>query len=72
MHHLVGVTEIAQMLGVTRQRVHKITQTDSTFPEPDAILSAGHIWKRAEVEAWARRTGRLPAEGARQPGRGQR
>ena len=60
MHHLVGVAEIAEMLGVTRQRIHKITLTDPTFPQPEAKLSAGHIWKRADIEAWARRTGRLP------------
>jgi hypothetical protein len=30
------------------------------FREPVAVLSAGRIWRRADVEAWARATGRLP------------
>ncbi len=55
---LVGVAEIADMLGVTRQRVHQLTKT-AEFPRPLAELSAGVIWDRAEVERWARTTGRL-------------
>lgn len=58
MHHLVGVAEIAEMLGVTRQRVHQLTRL-ADFPEPVAVLSAGHIWSREDVERWARQTGRL-------------
>ncbi len=56
---LVGVAEIAELLGVTRQRVHQLTQAPD-FPAPVAELSAGRIYNRDEVEAWARRTGRLP------------
>jgi predicted DNA-binding transcriptional regulator AlpA len=59
VHHLVGVAEIAEMLGVTRQRVHQLMQLEG-FPEPTAELSAGRIWLRTDVEKWARRTGRLP------------
>lgn len=50
---LVGVAEIAEMLGVTRQRVHAIVKTDPTFPEPVAVLSAGKVWLRPDVEKWA-------------------
>lgn len=57
-HHLVGLTEIATMLGLSRQRVHQLTQEDATFPKPTVILKAGLIWERAAVEAWAERTGR--------------
>jgi predicted DNA-binding transcriptional regulator AlpA len=56
---LVGVHEIAEMLGVSRQRVHAITRTHPDFPPPIAELASGRIWRRADVEAWARRTGRL-------------
>lgn len=55
---LVGTAEIADMLGVTNQRVHQLSETDD-FPEPVAVLAAGRIWKRADVEAWARREGRI-------------
>jgi hypothetical protein len=57
---LVGVAEIAAMLGLTRQRVNAIVQTHSDFPKPVAELSAGRIWFRKDIEAWARRTGRRP------------
>jgi predicted DNA-binding transcriptional regulator AlpA len=57
---LVGVAEIAEMLGVTRQRVNAIVQSHSDFPKPVAELSAGRIWLRKDVETWARQTGRRP------------
>jgi len=51
--HLVGVAEVAQLLGVTRQRVNRIVQTHADFPAPEAELSAGRVWKTADIEAWA-------------------
>jgi hypothetical protein len=47
------------MLNVTRQRADQLTRTDG-FPEPVGEISAGRIWHRADVETWARATGRLP------------
>ncbi|HSH58537.1 MAG TPA: hypothetical protein VK988_02635 [Acidimicrobiales bacterium] len=58
-HHLVGVAEIARLLGVSRQRVDEIAKKDPGFPQPEAVITAGRIWKREDVEAWARRTGRI-------------
>ncbi len=58
MHHLVGLSEIAKMIGLTRQRVDQLVRLPD-FPEPDAVLAAGRIWRREDVEAWARETGRL-------------
>jgi predicted DNA-binding transcriptional regulator AlpA len=58
MHHLVGVTEIAQMLGVSPQRVIQLCQKPD-FPEPTAVLANGRIWHRADVEEWAKQTGRI-------------
>lgn len=55
---LVGVAEIAEMLQVSRQRVHKIVATDKTFPDPVAVLSAGKIWERSAVSDWIRAKGR--------------
>lgn len=54
----MGLTEIAEYLGVSRQRVHQLTHSPG-FPEPVARLSAGHIWTREDVEAWARDSGRV-------------
>ena len=56
---LAGLTEIADMLDLTRQRVDQIVRTDPTFPEPVAVITAGRIWRRADIERWARRAGRL-------------
>ena len=49
---LVGGAEVAQLLGVSRQRVHEIVRTAADFPEPVAELAAGRIWQRSDVEAW--------------------
>ena len=57
---LVGISEIAEMLGVSRQRVDKLSRTDAAFPSPVADLHAGRIWLREPVKAWAKSTGRLP------------
>jgi predicted DNA-binding transcriptional regulator AlpA len=46
------------MLGVSRQRAHKIAQRPD-FPAPVVRLSSGAVWERAAVEAWMRATGRI-------------
>jgi predicted DNA-binding transcriptional regulator AlpA len=58
-HHLVGVAEIAELLGISRQRVNAIVKTHEDFPRPEVELAAGRIWKREDVERWARKTGRI-------------
>jgi predicted DNA-binding transcriptional regulator AlpA len=52
---LVGVPEIADMLGVSRPSVWRYVRRDD-FPEPDAQVSGKRLWKRAAVERWAKRT----------------
>jgi predicted DNA-binding transcriptional regulator AlpA len=44
--------EVADLLGVTRQRVHQLSERHD-FPAPHAILSVGRIWDGAEIRAWA-------------------
>jgi predicted DNA-binding transcriptional regulator AlpA len=59
---LVGVREIALLLGVSRQRADQIARTKG-FPDPIAALATGRIWDRSAVVRWARETGRsVPAE----------
>jgi hypothetical protein len=48
---LVGVTEIADVLGVSRQRASQLASTKG-FPEPLAKLACGQIWEREAVELW--------------------
>lgn len=50
-HHLVGTTEVAEILGVTRQRVHQLSVSPD-FPRPQIELSAGKIWSREEIDRW--------------------
>lgn len=52
---LVGVAEIAEMLGVTRQRVNRIVQTSADFPKPVADLSAGRIWRLKDIQIWIKK-----------------
>jgi predicted DNA-binding transcriptional regulator AlpA len=57
---LVGTAEIAARLGVKRpQVVHDWRRRYKDFPEPVARLSQVHVWSWPDVEAWARKTGRL-------------
>lgn len=51
MSELVGAAEIAEMLGVSRQRVHQLTES-AGFPVPVAELRSGRIWERPAVERW--------------------
>lgn len=60
MDQLVGVTEIAERLGVkAASRVHDWRRRYQDFPAPVAKLAMGLVWYWPEVERWARRTGRL-------------
>lgn len=61
--HLVGVSEIARMLGVSRQRAAQLVEEYADFPAPTVALAAGRIWEREAVETWVR------AHPDRKPGR---
>jgi predicted DNA-binding transcriptional regulator AlpA len=57
---LVGLTQIAELLGMTRAGVHKLIGRESTFPEPVSVLAnRTRVWEREAVEKWARETGRI-------------
>lgn len=60
---LVGPAEIAQMLGVVRQYVHRLSHEDPSFPAPVAELAAGRIWNRADIVKWAKATEREISDG---------
>lgn len=59
MPELLAAGEIAALLGVSRQRVYQLIEEDPTFPKPVEELSIGRIWRRTDVERWARKAGRL-------------
>ena len=50
----VRIIEIADLLGVTKQRAHQIAG-EKRFPAPLAKETSGRVWSRNEVQAWAKR-----------------
>ena len=54
---LVGRREIAAMMGVTVQAVQR-WRLRGQFLEPLVVVSDMPLWRRQDVEAWARKTGR--------------
>jgi hypothetical protein len=61
---VVGVSEAAALLGVSRQRLDQLTARED-FPEPMVRLAAGPIWLRWSLEAFLRRWPRKPGRPAR-------
>lgn len=51
--HLVTSTEVARILGMTRQGVARLACGDVGFPEPEAVLGPSRIWTRECIERWA-------------------
>lgn len=62
---LAGASEAAEILGVSRQRIHQLHHENPGFPTPVVEVRMGPLWTRASIEAfdrsWARRVGRPPA-----------
>jgi chromosome partitioning protein len=50
---LLGLSEVATLLGVSRQAIGNWRQRRENFPTPVADLKSGPIWRRAEIEEWA-------------------
>jgi predicted DNA-binding transcriptional regulator AlpA len=48
----IGVSEIAQMLGVERNSAWRYTRR-SDFPECVSRPASGPIWRKRDVAAWA-------------------
>jgi predicted DNA-binding transcriptional regulator AlpA len=51
----VRLVEIAEILGVTKQRAHQIAE-ERGLPKPLAEDIRGRVWSRYEVQAWAKRS----------------
>jgi hypothetical protein len=62
---LAGTAEAREILGVSRQRLHELAERPD-FPAPKAVLTAGKLWDRADIEefnrTWDRRPGRPPKD----------
>jgi hypothetical protein len=65
---LMSAAEIADELGISRQRVHQLRST-AGFPAPLADLRGGAVWDAAAIrkfaQTWERKPGRPRAEAAK-------
>jgi hypothetical protein len=59
---LASATDAAEILGVSRQRVHQLAASNSMFPRPVARVATGPLWTRNAIEwfdsVWERKAGR--------------
>lgn len=57
----LGVSEVARLLGVSKQRVSEL-RSRPDFPAPVAELASGPVWRGSQLrrflEGWSRRSGR--------------
>lgn len=62
---LASAADAAEILDVTRQRVHQLLKGNARFPAPIARVASGPLWTRAAIEwfnsTWERKSGRPPA-----------
>lgn len=65
---LLSTPDVAELLGVSRQRVHQLHTERSDFPAPYARLGSGPIWARPAIEAFDRSWTRKPGRPARVAG----
>lgn len=63
---LLSVLEVAEHLGVSRQRARTILQTDPAAPRAALQTSLGELYRSTDVCAWASARGR-PRRGRRSP-----
>lgn len=59
---LVGLAEIAEIAGVTRQAVTNWTTRHPSFPEPLARLASGPVWNCPDVVAWLHSQSLMPGK----------
>ena len=53
MAELAGLAEVAAICGVSKRSALSYTKRPD-FPEPLDRLASGPVWRRADVEAWAK------------------
>jgi predicted DNA-binding transcriptional regulator AlpA len=56
---LVGIKEVAQMLGVSRTRADQLSRRPN-FPEPKVRHARVRLWEKTDVQAWINANRRPP------------
>lgn len=54
---LITLTEVSRLFGVSRQRALQLAMT-VTFPDCLSYVGNVRVWRRSEVEKWAKTRGR--------------
>ena len=61
---IVSSPEVAELLGVTRQRVHQLLTDNPRFPQPFMRVGSGPLWIADAIrkfdQQWERKPGRPP------------
>jgi len=57
---VLGVTEVAKLLGVTRQRLAVIRREHEDFPKPFTELAATPLWYKEAITEWSKHWNRRP------------
>ena len=65
---VMGLGEIADLYGVSRQLAANWARQHADFPEPLARLKMGPVWTTEDVLAYGERHERTPGEGPRPSG----
>lgn len=63
---LIGLTQVAAMLGVSRERASQIVGSYADFPVPAAVVGTRRGWEAGQVERW------ISEHPVRRPGRPRR
>jgi prophage regulatory protein len=51
---IAQLAEVAEILGVSRSTAARAVDRDD-FPEPVDTLATGRVWRRRDIEKWARK-----------------
>lgn len=57
----LGSFELAERLGVTKQRLYVLMKTYDDFPAPTDTLRAGPVWHAIDVDRWLKRHPERPS-----------
>jgi hypothetical protein len=65
---LASAADVAEILGVSRQRVHQLAASNTRFPAPVARVGTGPLWTVPAIEHFARIWDRRPGRPAARVG----
>ena len=64
---LMGATEVAEFLKVSRQRVLELRKDHAEFPQPIEQLRSGPVWDKSDIESFLASWDRTPGRPRKYP-----